>query len=599
MVTDDELHEILDNLDFSDMELSDEEDVGDRAEDVPMNVEGEEEEHEHDPSHEDGSLPPSVEETSASFVRRVFWRLNADFGEPAQHILEHEGISRGSELQLALPLEMFQKYVPEDLFEVITTCTNQRLAERGKTPNITPEDVLKFFGICFYTSVFKYPWLRMYWSQKYRLPLVADPLTRGKFFDIRANLKIVDDNRVSEDQKRSDRLWKVRPLLDAIRQRCLKLDRPTAAAVDEQMIPFSGTTSLKQYVPNKPNPVGLKNWVLAGENGLMIDFEINQGKQQIIRTLTDMPGRPEMGLGEAVVLRLSQTLPEECKVYFDRFFTSLPLLDALSDKSIKATGTIMKNRIPKAVKIPTQKDLKNRGASQCSVRQDPAKGPLGITTWLDNKPVVLASNHEGIRPEDECRRWSKRDRKFIYVRRPAVVRFYNKSMGGVDLLDRMVSYYRTSARTKKWTVRVMLHMLDVVATNCWIEYKTGLETSGQGDRKNMLQMMDFKLRLAEQLIEEGSKLDRNRNRILSDDDDDGAGSSGHLGHESQSSYIPVPPLERRHEEAKHMPEMDSGKTSYHRCRLSTCKKLARVKCSSCRVYLCLTSDRNCFKQFHQ
>ena len=78
----------------------------------------------------------------------------------------------------------------------------------------------------------------------------------------------------------------------------------------------------------------------------MIDFEVNQGKQKIISMLADVPVRTEMELGEAVVLRLSQTLPEGCKLYFDRFFTSLSLLDALSDRNIKATGTIMKNRIP-------------------------------------------------------------------------------------------------------------------------------------------------------------------------------------------------------------------------------------------------------------
>ena len=212
--------------------------------------------------------------------------------------------------------------------------------------------------------------------------------------------------------------------------------------------------------------------------------------------------------------------------------------------------------------------------------------------------MVLASNHEGIRPEDECRRWSKKDKKFISVRRPAVVRLYNKSMGGVDLLDRMVSYYRTSARTRKWTVRVMLHMLDVAAANCWIEYKTRLESSGQGDRKNMLQMMEFKLRLAEQLIQEGSKLHHNRNRIVPDDE--GAGPSDRRGSGSQPCCrVPVPPVKRRQEEAKHMPEMDSGKASYHRCRLAGCKQLARFKCSTCLVYLCLTSDRNCFRQFHQ
>ena len=211
--------------------------------------------------------------------------------------------------------------------------------------------------------------------------------------------------------------------------------------------------------------------------------------------------------------------------------------------------------------------------------------------------MILASNHEGIHPEDECRRWSKRDRKFIAVSRPAVVRLYNRSMGGVDLLDRMVSYYRTSARTKKWTVRVIHHMLDVTATNCWIEYKNELERTGQGERKDMLQMMDFKLRLAEQLIEEGSRLDRDMNRTMPEDADNTAALDE--ADNQSCSRVPVPPVKRRHEEARHMPEMDSGKASYHRCRLPGCSKLARVKCSSCRVYLCLTSDRNCFMKFHR
>ena len=582
------------------MELSDDDELmEDAAGDDSVNVRGNDEECREKPPLEDELPVLNTEESSDRKARRVFWRLNAYFGESEQHAMEVDVASNQSAIQMVSPLEMFQKYVPGELLDVVATCTNQRLVELGKNPNITPGDVIKFLGVCFYTSIFKYPWLRMYWSQKYRLPLVADPLSRNRFFDIRANLKVVDDNRVSEDHKKNDRLWKVRPLLDAIRQRCLQLERPAAAAVDEQMIPFTGTTNLKQYVPNKPNPVGLKNWVLAGENGLMIDFEVNQGKQKIVSMLTDLPVRPEIGLGEAVVLRLSQTLPERCKLYFDRFFTSLSLLDALSDKNIRATGTIMKNRVPRSVDLPTQKDLKNRGASQCSVRQDPAKGPLGVTTWLDNKPVILASNHEGIHPEDECKRWSKKDRRFVAVRRPAVVRRYNTSMGGVDLLDRMVSYYRTSARTRKWTVRVILHMLDVAATNCWIEYKMEQERSGQGGRKNMLQMMEFKLRLAEQLIEEGSKLDQNRNRIMSVDDAEAGPSDSQRYDNQPSPRVPVPSVNKRQEEAKHMPEMGSGKVSYHRCRLAGCKKLARVKCSTCHVYLCLTSDRNCFKQFHQ
>jgi len=69
---------------------------------------------------------------------------------------------------------------------------------------------------------------------------------------------VVHDVAVSEEEKKSDKLWKLRPLLHAVRQGCLQQKRGIKVSIDERMIAFSGTTKLKQYVPNKPHPVGLK-----------------------------------------------------------------------------------------------------------------------------------------------------------------------------------------------------------------------------------------------------------------------------------------------------------------------------------------------------
>lgn len=94
-------------------------------------------------------------------------------------------------------------------------------------------------------------------------------------------------------------------------------------SVDEQMIPFSGKCLVKQYVRNKPRPVGLKNFVITDSSGLMYDFIIYQGEK------TDLTER-HVGLGPAVILKLSETVPKKSSLYFDRYFTSIPLLIQLN-----------------------------------------------------------------------------------------------------------------------------------------------------------------------------------------------------------------------------------------------------------------------------
>jgi hypothetical protein len=48
------------------------------------------------------------------------------------------------------------------------------------------------------------------------------------------------------------------------------------------------------------------------------------------------------------------------------------------------------------------------------------------------------------------RRFCRLSRKDIAVPIPAMIREYNASMGGVDLLDNMVAVYRIPYRIKKW-----------------------------------------------------------------------------------------------------------------------------------------------------
>ncbi|KAH6926643.1 hypothetical protein HPB50_020842 [Hyalomma asiaticum] len=145
-----------------------------------------------------------------------------------------------------------------------------------------------------------------------------------------------------DDEKEVDRLWKVRPLLD-IRNACLTLPRSPDICVDKQIIPFTSKCSVKQFVPGKPNPTGLKNFILASPQSLVLDFEIFQGKGSLARN--------KHGIGAAVVLKLAVTLPHRSSLYFDRYFTGVPLLESLAEMNLKGNGTVMKSWLPKGLKL--------------------------------------------------------------------------------------------------------------------------------------------------------------------------------------------------------------------------------------------------------
>ncbi|CAH1960463.1 unnamed protein product [Acanthoscelides obtectus] len=216
----------------------------------------------------------------------------------------------------------------------------------------------------------------------------------------------------------------MRPILEAVSQGCLQLLREKVVAVDEQMIPFTETCQMKQFVRGKPNLEGLKNFVVAAPDGLAVDFELYQGKN---------------------------TFP---------------------DNSVKRLGV---------------------GPS--------ADARLGRTLF----PRTHASTGLGIQPSDKCKRWSKKDSKYIQVPRPYIVAKYNGCMGGIGLIDRMISYYRIQARSKKWTVRVIFHFFDLAMANSWIYYRRDKKISQTSTRK-IQQYLDFKIEIDTHLLKNESNI---------------------------------------------------------------------------------------------
>lgn len=106
--------------------------------------------------------------------------------------------------------------------------------------------------------------------------------------------------------------------------------------------------------------------------------------------------------------------------------------------------------------------------------------------------------------------------KKIYdtVQRPEIVKQYNNGMGGVDLLDQLIAYYRIFMRSNKWPLRLIFHFVDFAVVQSWLEYKN---TCAQLDvsKREILDLINFRTRLAKSLVYASKSAPNKRGRPVS------------------------------------------------------------------------------------
>ena len=120
--------------------------------------------------------------------------------------------------------------------------------------------------------------------------------------------------------------------------------------------------------------------------------------------------------------------------------------------------------------LPSEsKDMKKTGIKGEAIVMKLKNESLYHISWRDNKIVNMLSTIKPVRSSiDRASSSSGGDYVRISIPQPHIIKKYNQGMGGVDLCDQKLSYYRTSVRSKKWTVWLIIHFLYVAINNAHI-----------------------------------------------------------------------------------------------------------------------------------
>lgn len=97
-------------------------------------------------------------------------------------------------------------------------------------------------------SIVHLPSTRHYWGEL-GIPSIFNVMALNRFEEIKRFIHYNNNNNLPNIHTTYDKLFKVRPLLDAIRNICISIPKEEYLAVDEQIIPTKCRSSLKQYNP--------------------------------------------------------------------------------------------------------------------------------------------------------------------------------------------------------------------------------------------------------------------------------------------------------------------------------------------------------------
>jgi YD repeat-containing protein len=327
---------------------------------------------------------------------------------------------------------------------------------------VNSEEIRAFLAILILSGYVPLSRRRMFWEQSPDVHNedVTSLMARDRFEEIMRYLHFADNSTLDA----SDKFAKLRPLFVHMNTAFVAaFCREQNLSIDESMVPYYGRHGCKQFIRGKPIRFGYKVWSLNTPLGYMIQFEPYQGKGGVTHA--------ELGLGGSVVMDLLKCLPAgpSYNVYFDNFFTSLRLIDRLTELQIGATGTVRANRIENCP-VDAQEIVKKKPRGSYDYRYDDS-GKFVVIRWNDNSVVTLASNVHGVLPVEKVKRWSSSEKKRIEVSQPAAIKFYNTYMGGTDRMDQNVSCYRTCIRSKKWWWALFVYFLDVALQNGYYLYK--------------------------------------------------------------------------------------------------------------------------------
>lgn len=209
------------------------------------------------------------------------------------------------------PIEFYKLIVRNDIINNIVLETNkyaeQQIASKLLSPffrltkwtdtNIT--EISQLLGLLLWTGLVKLPPYELYWSNSPLFSTNFGKIMSRNRFEILLQMLHFADNSVID---KTNCLFKLGSVVDDIMQNSSNCMQPTdSLCIEESLIKFMGRLSFKQYIPNKRDRFGIKEFKLCIPPCYTIGMKVYVGKETSPTLFSS--------IGTKIILELSDQSP--------------------------------------------------------------------------------------------------------------------------------------------------------------------------------------------------------------------------------------------------------------------------------------------------
>ena len=152
------------------------------------------------------------------------------------------------------PIDFFKLFWTGNITQTLVEQTNlYSVQEQGKNISTCAKEIEQFLGMQILMGIMKLPDYNLYWASKTRKTKIADAMSNKRFKQLREYVHVVDNTKNDKPGKKNDKFFKIRPVVEVVRENSIAIEAEPVHSIDEQIILAKTKRSgIRQYNPKKP-----------------------------------------------------------------------------------------------------------------------------------------------------------------------------------------------------------------------------------------------------------------------------------------------------------------------------------------------------------